>query len=1250
MRQRMRRNQQTRFVIFILSVFMLALFVNNIRGIAQAPTQTDEEAEAQTFLAEGSNALREKKDLKKAKELLEKALAIYRRHDNSQGQASAYMFLGYVAAQQDDKPKMFENFSQVIPLWHKLNMLDREAQALELRGIAATGLERWDDAFNSYDRAQTIYVALNARPKAGGALVLTAKMFEQKGDKRKAAEYYTRATSMLRGTSDKAYLAKCLGTLAHLQESLGDGRKARENYEEAVQLARELQDQTTEAIVLLRAGKLNIDEDELKKASEELERVLEIGRNLQEPSYISRALLGIGYIQRMTRDFKRAIDSYNQSLLLIKGLELKVDGPDSLADQKANEANALKGLGMAYDELGKRREALNAFIEALKIRRELSDPHNEAEMLIRVGKAHGRLGETETALQRLQEAIIFCRERGEKVYEIQATNNIGLVYSQKGEPRKALETYQRALALSQTAADLSEEVTVLNNIGKVYDDLGDVSIALEYFEGLLLKVQTLRKIPGVPTREEGLVHANLGYVLLHQGRVQEAVKHLDTALTIIQAKGTQELEAFTLNNLGLAKIESGEIQRGIEDINKAMQIWEGMGERQMQALALSNLGAVFGKMGDTQACFKYYEQAYVIFRDIDHRRGMAYVRNNSAGAIAQLGDSDLALDLLNKTLADLEEVGDLNLKAHVLFNLAGVTDMRGDVEKALQEYDESLELGRKTQDRALQARVLRAIGITRSVHGESEKALACFKEALSLVDAAGALSDKADVLGALGAHQERAGEFTAALDTYLQSLAIEERVRSSVSIEEFKVWLSHGSADTYRRAILLSQHAGKSEGAFELSERARARVFLDQLGNMRLNPRKSAQPKLTEEEQRLGLEITTLEQKLSEENLKTLPERSQEIIRSLTARRMDKHKDYENLLIMLKLSDPRYASLRTVQTFDVKAAQKLLAKDTTLVSYYVTPNETLAFVITADSFHTVALHVKEAELISTVKWFREFADIGEPSGLVTERLSNQLYGWLIAPLQQYLTTPLVGVVPHGILHYLPFAALANGQKSLIDEHALFYLPSVSTLQYLSRKQKSAGQRLLAIAQSRAEGHSPLPYADEEAQSIAKMYGSQALVGGEATKAAFVKRVGDYNILHLAAHGELNKEHPLFSHIILGRGQVEDSFLEVRQIYELDLSKSDLVVLSACQTQLGAVNSGDEVTGLNRAFIYSGAPTVVASLWNVSDRATSYLMTRFYLHYKQGLGKAEALRAAQRETREKFKHPYYWAPFVLSGAP
>jgi CHAT domain-containing protein len=104
------------------------------------------------------------------------------------------------------------------------------------------------------------------------------------------------------------------------------------------------------------------------------------------------------------------------------------------------------------------------------------------------------------------------------------------------------------------------------------------------------------------------------------------------------------------------------------------------------------------------------------------------------------------------------------------------------------------------------------------------------------------------------------------------------------------------------------------------------------------------------------------------------------------------------------------------------------------------------------------------------------------------------------------------------------------------------------------------------------------------------------------------------------------------------------------VYGLDLANADLVTLSACETQLGVLSQGDDFVGLNRAFIYAGTPSVVASLWSVNDQATALLMTAFYRHLREGRGKADALQAAQAETRTQFPHPYYWAAFVLTGDP
>ena len=120
--------------------------------------------------------------------------------------------------------------------------------------------------------------------------------------------------------------------------------------------------------------------------------------------------------------------------------------------------------------------------------------------------------------------------------------------------------------------------------------------------------------------------------------------------------------------------------------------------------------------------------------------------------------------------------------------------------------------------------------------------------------------------------------------------------------------------------------------------------------------------------------------------------------------------------------------------------------------------------------------------------------------------------------------------------------------------------------------------------------------------------------------------------------------------MLAPDNASDGSLTVHEVYGLDLSQTDLVVLSACQTQLGAHSAGDDIVGLNRAFLYAGAPTVMASLWSVDDQSTGQLMEAFYTNLKQGLGKAEALRAAQADVRRTYPNPYYWAAFVLTGDP
>jgi CHAT domain-containing protein len=136
------------------------------------------------------------------------------------------------------------------------------------------------------------------------------------------------------------------------------------------------------------------------------------------------------------------------------------------------------------------------------------------------------------------------------------------------------------------------------------------------------------------------------------------------------------------------------------------------------------------------------------------------------------------------------------------------------------------------------------------------------------------------------------------------------------------------------------------------------------------------------------------------------------------------------------------------------------------------------------------------------------------------------------------------------------------------------------------------------------------------------------------------------MLHFATHGKFNSDAPLASGLYLAKGNEADGVLTVGDLYSLRFD-ADLVTLSACETGLGKVANGDDVIGLTRGFLYAGARSIVASLWEVDDAATEQLMLSFYRNL-EGHDKREALRLAQIETRANFPQPMYWAAFQIVG--
>jgi len=251
---------------------------------------------------------------------------------------------------------------------------------------------------------------------------------------------------------------------------------------------------------------------------------------------------------------------------------------------------------------------------------------------------------------------------------------------------------------------------------------------------------------------------------------------------------------------------------------------------------------------------------------------------------------------------------------------------------------------------------------------------------------------------------------------------------------------------------------------------------------------------------------------------------------------------------------------------------------------------------------------------------------------------------------------VLGIVPHGFLHYLSFATLYDGKEYVVDRFALFYLPSASVFRHTKERRSITGSqpgerktvKVLAVGNpDLGDPALDLPFASHEVGTIGWNFPHLTLLTRErATESWITDHIEEFGIIHLASHGKFNAINPLFSALKLVKDSREDGDLEASEVFSIRLN-ADLVVLSACQTGLGKVTSGDDVIGLNRSFLFAGTHAVISTLWRVSDMSTGILVKRFYREYTTR-AKADSLRWAMLHVKSRYAHPGYWGAFVLVG--
>lgn len=447
---------------------------------------------------------------------------------------------------------------------------------------------------------------------------------------------------------------------------------------------------------------------------------------------------------------------------------------------------------------------------------------------------------------------------------------------------------------------------------------------------------------------------NIGNVHSALGQYQEANRQQKNALNILRGRcddlQAQEhyrknLEGDILLSIGLTYLRLGEYRHALNTLQQAVALFHEIRRKIREATTLTAIGGIYEAWGDYIKAIGVYDQALEIQNAISDPFGKAITLNNLAKAWDRF----------------CRNTG------------------TGNLQEALKLYEEALQEAKAVKTEMVVAKILNNTGevyLHLSETGEPEyleQALHLFQEALTKQQAMNDRTNAWITLSNIGQVYEIQGKAQDALTFYRRSIDLLEEMASFARIEEFTISLRAQAAETYQHIILLLLRTGQKEQAFDFSERARTRALIDQLGNTRLDSRSHATKAEIKRENILRATLFDLEDKLRKELNKPDNQQVQEGIQFLEQQLEKKRWEYEDHLISLKTKNPEYHSLVTVEPLSLSNIQARLHKDLTLLSYFVTPDTTVAFVITRNTFNLVELSIKENTLKAAINRARQSA-------------------------------------------------------------------------------------------------------------------------------------------------------------------------------------------------------------------------------------------------------------------------------------
>ncbi len=852
--------------------------------------------------------------------------------------------------------------------------------------------------------------------------------------------------------------------------------------------------------------------------------------------------------------------------------------------------------GIARLTEGKIESAVEKLEAANKIFLQVKEEHLAAQTQVSKLYALALLGRYDEAVTCGNNALKIFLKYGDELAAGKIENNIGNIFWRRELHQKAEKNFLSARKRFIKVNDLGQLTMIEHCLATSYTYQNNFREAEKFY---LKALQSAKKAEMLVTEAE--IEASIGNLSLFRGKFDQALKFLELS--------RQKYEKLKMpHQMAVAELEIADAYLELNLVSEA---------------------------------FESYEKIVKTLSHLKMQGEEARARVNWARAAIALGKKELAKKELEKSekLYQAEK------------NLAGESFVKlNEIQLALLtlDYPKAFVLAQKADKMLIKNGHLRYALLAKWIQGEILFHLAKYQAAETILSEAfdealkqenPSLAQTAQTsLGRLALHQDKISE---AEKHFKKAIKLIETLREPLPAEDFRIAFLGDKLLPYQELAKIYLVQGKIKEAFLLVEQSRSRALTENLGHHQ------TADKIDETTKIIYQQLADLREELNwyYSRLNRVSLEESKVIFSEAKLREKKINE-----LMRQIKNIKGAAQTGGKVLKFNELQNSLGKERALIEYVGFDGRISAFVMTESKLDFIENIANETEIIELLEGLHfQFetmryggANLGNFVNELKKRTDSylqKLYNKLLRPLESLVKGRNVVFVPFGKLHYLPFHALHNGSKYMIEEREISFSPSATVLQYCLEKDSHPPKNAFLVGFADEK----IPFALEEIESLKKIFpDSLSLKGEKANFSNFKNKVADFDIVHLACHGQFRGDNPMFSSLRLA-----DGLLTARDISELSL-KAQLVVLSACETGVNKILAGEELLGLARGFLSAGVSSLILTLWTVDDKTARNLMTDFYRQLKSGNSPSASLKIAQSNLIKQNSHPYFWSPFFLVG--